>query len=128
MPPEPPPNLPPSSGGKPRRRSAPGMGGNWMWTAILLLLVALLLAQSMAPSGNLDWTDFLELTKPDTAANIKKIVLVGNDQITVEVKNADELPPEIKSKLSRGGRFTVQRPHLDLDQGLSKRLDELAAR
>jgi cell division protease FtsH len=85
------------------------MGGNWMWVAILLLISALLLAQSLAPSGNLDYTDFLELIKNDEVVkNIKKVILRGSDQIVVEIEQPDKLPKEWQKKLSRG-RFTVQR-------------------
>ena len=55
---EPPPNLPPSPTGKPRRRPAPGMGGNWMLLAIILLIITLFFLQSVAPSGNVTWNEF----------------------------------------------------------------------
>ena len=41
MPSDPPPNLPPSPAGKPRRRPSPGVSGNWMWVAIMIVIIIL---------------------------------------------------------------------------------------
>jgi cell division protease FtsH len=143
MPADPPSNPPPSPTGKPRRRPAPGVGGNWMLMAIFLLILSLLFFQSMAPSGNITWGDFLILANdPGATKDIKKITLMGSETLQVELfekEKQDNFPKddgdknytaltELRKKLPKSNRFTVQRPHITFDEDLSKLLDKLAVR
>src|SRR5437870_4094249 len=103
------PSPTPSPSGKQRRRSNPPVGGNWIWIVIFLVLVGMLLANSLNPGGSLEWSEFWTLMEK---GNLKRVVLVGTDRITGEVKNLEEVPPDIKKKL-RGGKFSVPRLRAD---------------
>src|SRR5207248_290196 len=109
MPADPNSSPPPPQGGKPRRRPQPAVGGNWIWLVILLVLGGMFLFQSINPGGALEWSEFYSLL---AAGKLKKIVLVGTERITGEVKDADDVPADIKKKL-RGGKFSVQRLRAD---------------
>jgi cell division protease FtsH len=99
-----------------------------MWMIIVLLVVGLLLAQSLAPAGNVDWGEFWRLiTSDEYSKNIKRIVLRGTDHVIVEVSDPDKLPPGMQKAL-RGNRFTVQRPRWDDGGLLAKRVTELGSR
>ena len=70
MPSDPPSNTPPPSSGKPRRRPSPGVGGNWVWMVILLLLGLMFFASNMNSARRIAWSDFyVQLEK----GNVKKL-------------------------------------------------------
>src|SRR5436309_3115476 len=106
MPSDPPhgPNPPPAN--KPRRRPSGGVGGNWIWMVILLLLVGMFMTHSMSSSRRIEWGEFEQLLKED---NLKKITLVGNERIEGEVRNVEKVEPDELRKKLAGGKFTVQR-------------------
>jgi cell division protease FtsH len=123
--PRPNPSLPP---GKPRRRPAPAAGGNWIWMVILLLVVGWLYVWQNASVGNIRWGEFIRLINdPSDSKALKKITLLGAERIVGEV-DLDKLhDADLKTKLSKDGRFSVTRPKVNDDAQLVKRLTELAS-
>jgi cell division protease FtsH len=96
---------PPSN--KPRRRpSTGGVGGNWIWMVILLLLVGMFLSSHMSSARRIEWGEFYTLFAKD---NLKKVTLVGNERIEGEVKNLEKVTDEELKKKIPNGKFTVQR-------------------
>ena len=88
------PSPTPSPSGKQRRRSNPPVGGNWIWIVIFLVLVGMLLANSLNPGGSLEWSEFWTLMEK---GNLKRVVLVGTDRITGEVKNLEEFTKKLEA-------------------------------
>jgi cell division protease FtsH len=90
--------TPPPSSGKQRRRPNPGVGGNWVWLVILLLLVGMFLANSMTSARRIDWNEFYALLK---GGYLKKVVLVGAERIEGELKDLDKFHKELEDRLDR---------------------------
>lgn len=131
MPSDPSNNLTPPSGGKPRRRPAPNLGTNWLLVGIVFLFIWWLLANGITSSGNITWSDFYSMIMDENQVKaIKKITLLGNEQIVVDIHEEKEkrnlLPPELLKKLERANRFSVQRLRVTFDQELVNRLDKLS--
>ncbi len=128
MPSDPTPTPPPGTPGKQRRRPGPpGMGGNMIWLVVLAILVGWFLVQQVNPAGTLEWGEFYKLLE---TKNLKKVILIGHERITGEVKDLNDpsLPPDLKAKLEKAkanGRFAVQRPQIDDAGDLNRRLAEL---
>src|SRR5581483_9857092 len=128
MPSDPTPTPPPGTPGKQRRRPGPpGMGGNMIWLVVLAILVGWFLVQQVNPAGTLEWGEFYKLLE---TKNLKKVILIGHERITGEVKDLNDpsLPPDLKAKMEKAkanGRFAVQRPQIDDAGDLNRRLAEL---
>ncbi len=96
-------------GNKPRRRPGPTMPGSWIWLVILGTVLLMLLVSSFQDRKKVDWSDFYRLaTSKEYSKNISKIVQVGNDKIVVEVKNPDDLPPNLQEKVGKAKEFWTQ--------------------
>src|SRR5262249_16692290 len=111
-----PPRQSPPPVGKPRRRSGPAMPGSWIWLVILGTVLLMLLLSQFNQSKKIEWSEFVSIvydTKHDYAKNLSKVTMVGNDKITVELKNADDVPEEVKKKLNGSKEFWVQRQQGD---------------
>jgi cell division protease FtsH len=94
---------------------------------ILLLLVSMFLYSSFNPSGSLEWSDFIYLLNtPEQAKNLKRVVFRGTDELIVEVENVDTLPDEMKKKVGKNKRFTVQRLKVNEDKEVVDKLHQLA--
>src|SRR5438046_2936172 len=105
-----PPRQTPPPVGKPRRRSGPTMPGSWIWLVILGTVLLMLLVSSFQNPKKVDWSDFLHIVNDDTyAKNLSKVVMVGTDRINVELKNAEDVPPDLKEKLHSAKEFWVAR-------------------
>jgi cell division protease FtsH len=133
MPIDPPANPTPPAGGKPRRRPAPTLGTNWLLVAIVAICIFWFVTSGIVASGTVPWSDFVALImSQDESKAIKKITLNGSDQFIVEVHEEAEkknlLPPDLKKKLERSNRFTVQRLHIIPDNQLIDQLIKLATR
>jgi cell division protease FtsH len=117
------PSPPPAN--KQRRRQGPAMPGGWIWLVILAMLVGMFFLAS--PGDNyLPYSDFLRLVHDkELSKHLTKVTFKGAEQITGEVKDASELPEEIRNKLVGGKKFTVLRPPLEDQGALDKRLTEL---
>lgn len=120
--PTPNPNTPPSN--KSRRRPTPGVGGNFIWVIVLIVVVGYFVFNAPTSGGVIDWGDFSVLLSKH---KLKKVV-VGSERISGELRDdftTDDLPEAVKKSLEklRGKKFTVERIRLD-DLTLSSRLQE----
>src|SRR6267154_5588063 len=99
----PPPNpLPPP----PPRRANPLIPGVWIVLAVLIVIGAVYLLKDSTKA--IDYSDFKELVD---AGQIKKLVLIGTERATGEVRDPAAEPAArigIKS-----GKFEVNLPHAD---------------
>jgi cell division protease FtsH len=132
MPSDPTPNSnPPPSPKPPRRRPAPGLGGNFLWIVVLILLIGWFITFGSPSGATIDWGEFVVLLNHH---KLKK-VSVGTERINGELKDdftPDDLPADVKEslakKLSRQGKkFAVDRPRLEdptLEQRLEKEVTE----
>jgi cell division protease FtsH len=85
------------------------MPGSWIWLVILGTVLLMLLVSSFQDRKKVDWSDFLRLTdSKEYSKNISKIVQVGNDKIVVEVKNPEDLPPNLQEKVGKAKEFWTQ--------------------
>jgi cell division protease FtsH len=101
----------PPPAGKPRRRPAPNMPGGWIWLVIIGMFLVVLLYYGTGGGPSVDYSDFWRLITSDTLSkNITKITEVGNDEIFVEVKDAEQLPEELRNKLRGGKKFQTRKP------------------
>ena len=64
---------------------------------------------------------------PEASKEVKRITLVGNDTIQVELYKTDNLPDDLAKKV-KNLRFSVQRLHVGDDKELIARLNELSLR
>ena len=129
MPSDPTPNPNPPPTGKPRRRPAPGLGGNLIWVVVLGLLVAWFIFNAPTGGGTIEWGEFWTLLEHN---KLKKAVVIGNDRISGEFNDLENLPEPAKSsiqkKLGARTKFTVERIHIEDYGDLAKRLQEQAAK
>jgi cell division protease FtsH len=97
---------------------------------ILLVVLALLIAQSQSSTGKIEWSDFLLLISKDRgySDNITKIIYQGTDQILIEVKDPEKLPADLRKKATRANQLVVQRPKTPAEESWVNRLNELATR
>jgi cell division protease FtsH len=117
-----PPRQTPPPAGKPRRRPSAAMPGSWIWLVILGTVLLMLLVNMANDRKKLDWSDFVRIVYDDEfAKNLNKVVIVGNDRINVELKNPDDVPPEIKDKLHGAKEFWVAK---EQGQETSRTLDD----
>ena len=129
MPSDPTPPTPnPTPAGKPRRRPAPGLGGNWLLMAVVLLLILLVLwGASVNSSNTLEWGDFVTLVShPDAYKYMRKVVFVGNTKVTGEVDD-NKLPADLeylKTKL-KNKNFSVLKLQTLQDQQLQDELKKI---
>ena len=123
--PRPNPSLPP---GKPRRRPAPAAGGNWIWMVILPLVVGWLVVWQNTSVGNIRWGEFVRLLNdPSDSKALKKVTLLGAERIVGEVDMDKLHDADLKTKLSKDGKFSVTRPKVNEDAQFVTRLTELAS-
>src|SRR4051812_46960243 len=107
MPSDPSPNPTRPSGDKQRRRPSPGVGGNWIWLIILVVLGSMFLANPLSNPRRIEYSEFLTLLEGNY---LQKVTLIG-DRLEAEV-NKDklkDLPKELKDKVPNNGRFSVLR-------------------
>ncbi len=127
---DPNPNDTPPTGKPPRRRPGqPGVGGNLIMAVILISILALLVFNSLSPSGVVEWGEFYRiLENPDLAKHLKSVRFRGTDSIEVEIDEAikKQLPETVRNKIGRGTRFTVQRLHNAADKDFAQSLEQLA--
>src|SRR5262249_23011323 len=121
----PPPSSPPS--GKPRRRPGPVMPGGWIWVVILGLLIAIFMFTSFA-STPVTCDEFVKLVyDSEYSENLSQVVFVDSEPIVGELKNAENVPEEMKAKLHGSQKFMTLRPPGE-DKQLTDRLTELATK
>src|SRR4051812_28536481 len=102
----PPPRPNPPSAGKPRRRPGPVMPGSWIWLVILFMLVGMFVLASMGNSGQVAYSDFWRvLNDPKVSDEISKVTFIGQENIIVEFKSTENLPPEWKERLHNRKTF-----------------------
>jgi cell division protease FtsH len=95
---------------------------SWIWLILLGAVLLMLLVNWNSDRKKVDWSDFVRIVFVDEyAKNLSKVVMVGNDRINVELKNPDDVPPEIKDKLRGSKEFWVARQQ---GEQTSKDLDD----
>jgi cell division protease FtsH len=104
----------PNTPNKPRRRPAPGMGGNFLWLIILVLLIFYFLFAGTNTAPTIEWGDFWILLNQH---KLKKVV-VGSDRLTGELKDTDtkDLPESVKKSLEKlhgSKKFSVERIRIE---------------
>src|SRR5579875_270971 len=114
----------PNTPNKPRRRPAPGMGGNFLWLIILVLLIFYFLFAGTNTAPTIEWGDFWIMLNQH---KLKKVV-VGSDRLTGELKDTDtkDLPESVRNSLNKlhgSKKFTVERVRME-DQTLLPRLQK----
>jgi cell division protease FtsH len=102
-------NTPPRpSADKQRRRPSPGVGGNWIWLGLLVVLAILFLANPLSNARRLEYSEFFTLLNNN---ELKKVTLIGTDRIEGEVKdrNSPKIPESVRSKIGPNGKFSAPR-------------------
>src|SRR5436309_16102358 len=91
----PPRQSPPGPSGPQRRRQNAGLTSGWVWLVIVgMALFIIWLMSDLAGAPTIDFSDFLKLVQ---AQKLSKAVFVGNDRILAELKDAADLPSDIKN-------------------------------
>src|SRR5262249_27582221 len=121
----PPPRSPLPPSGKMRRRPAPPLTGGWIWLVVIGLFVGAWLLTYKLNAGTIDYSDFVKMVEdPELNKHLTKLTFVGSDEVYGEVDQADDLPPELKGKLSGNFFRTILIPKHNPE--LIKKLDALA--
>jgi cell division protease FtsH len=97
---------------------------------IVLLLLAFIVVYSVGGRiQTVTWTDFWSILSNDKYnANLRKVIFQGKDRIYFEVKNPDDLPPDIREHYKKSNAFYVPRLQTQDDKDLTERLQKLASR
>jgi cell division protease FtsH len=90
----------------------------------------MLLVSNFGSEKKVDWSDFLHVINDDNyAKNLSKVRMVGTDKIVVELKNPEELPPDLRERLKGAKEFWTYRPAGDeISKSLDAKLNELTKR
>jgi cell division protease FtsH len=97
------------------------MPGSMIWLVILGAVLLMLVYSNINEKKKVDWGDFIRIIEsPKYSESLSKVVMVGNDRINVELKDAPDIPDELKSKLNGSSAFWVARPQGD---EITKRVD-----
>jgi cell division protease FtsH len=102
------------------------MPGSWIWLVILAAVMLMLLVSNLGDRKRVEWSDFWRMATGEDkyVQNLKKIVFIGKEKIAVEVKRAEDLPPDLQEKLKGSTEFWTPRGQGEED---SKELGELKA-
>jgi cell division protease FtsH len=124
MPPRQTPPPPPN----PRRRQGPAAPGGWVWLVLLAMILMMVWYTRDQFSGiqAIDYSDFQKLAE---AGKLKKVTFVGPDKIIGEVKDANDLTPDLKDpeefrKRLHDGKFSTLRPDKNDPQKLMDLLNQ----
>jgi cell division protease FtsH len=97
-----PPRQPSSPSRNSRRRPGPTMPGSWVWLALLAMVVLFMLFfGDIGSPPSIGEKDFKDLVRND---NVEKVTFEGQERVIGEIKNPDNLPPDLE-KLKGGKKF-----------------------
>jgi cell division protease FtsH len=99
------------------RRASPLLPGGWIALALLLVVGVVYLLND--PTKEITYSEFKELVD---AGQVKKLVLVGTDRASGEVRDA-AAEPAAKLNL-KAGKFAVLLPHTDNQQTITDYVEE----
>jgi cell division protease FtsH len=102
------------------------MPTNWFWLIFVFLAVSLLLLWTQNTGGQIDYSDFVKLVmNNDLNKHLKKVVFGSGNQISGEVDSRDDLPDDIKKKMTGNTFRTLQPAGEEFNTELRNKLNDL---
>jgi cell division protease FtsH len=97
------------------------MPGGWVWLVLLATVIVMLYLVDIGASPAIDYSDLTTLVQQKAVA---KVTFLGNDKLVGELKPDAPIPDDIRKKLGKNTKFTVNIP---MEDKSGKLIDELQA-
>jgi cell division protease FtsH len=97
------------------------MPGGWVWLVLLATVIVMLYLVDIGASPTIDYSDLTTLVQQKAIA---KVTFLSNDRLVGELKPDAPVPDDIRKKLGKNTKFTVNIP---MEDKSGKLIDELQA-